>query len=98
MVQRLKRWESPRRQGRNKKGRGGSARLRQLKKQQQMLRNKLKGQQENKKQNKQNKREEKSISSLSVLIQKLFVIRYTNFPKYRYTSFSPSPRLPFCQN
>ncbi|MUG96736.1 hypothetical protein F7734_32120 [Scytonema sp. UIC 10036] len=39
---RLKRWESPRREGRNNKGRGGSARQRQLKKQQQMLRKKLK--------------------------------------------------------
>jgi hypothetical protein len=41
MCQRLKRWESPRRQGRNHKGRGGSARQRQLKKQQQTLRKKL---------------------------------------------------------
>lgn len=39
---RLKRWESPRREGRNDKGRGGSARQRQLKKQQQMLRKRLK--------------------------------------------------------
>lgn len=42
MSQRLKRWESPRREGRNDKGRGGSARARQLKKQAQMLRKKLK--------------------------------------------------------
>ena len=41
MTQRLKRWESPRRQGRNGKGKGGSARARQLKKQTQMLRKKL---------------------------------------------------------
>ncbi|MBD2777340.1 hypothetical protein [Iningainema tapete] len=39
---RLKRWESPRREGRNDKGRGGSARQRQLKKQQQVLRKRLK--------------------------------------------------------
>lgn len=39
---RLKRWESPRRKGRNHKGRGGTARQKQLKKQQQMLRKKLK--------------------------------------------------------
>ncbi|MGC9504659.1 hypothetical protein [Baaleninema sp.] len=39
---RLKRWESPRRQGRNYKGKGGSARSRQLKKQQNLLRKKLK--------------------------------------------------------
>ena len=42
MSQRLKRWESPRREGRNDKGRGGSARARQLKKQEKMLRKKLK--------------------------------------------------------
>jgi hypothetical protein len=42
MNQRLKRWESPRQEGRNHKGKGGSARLRQKKKQFQMLRNKLK--------------------------------------------------------
>jgi hypothetical protein len=41
MGQRLKRWESPRREGRNDKGKGGSARQRQLKKRQQMLRKKL---------------------------------------------------------
>ncbi|MEH1910068.1 MAG: hypothetical protein V7L05_27585 [Nostoc sp.] len=39
---RLKRWESPRKEGRNEKGRGGSARKRQLKKQRQMLRQRLK--------------------------------------------------------
>ncbi|WP_445633835.1 Transposase [Nostoc sp. DSM 114161] len=38
---RLKRWESPRKEGRNDKGRGGSARKRQLKKQRQMLRQRL---------------------------------------------------------
>ncbi|NJL63028.1 MAG: hypothetical protein HC903_15825 [Methylacidiphilales bacterium] len=38
---RLKRWESPRKEGRNDKGRGGSARQRQLKKQRQMLRKRL---------------------------------------------------------
>ena len=41
-MQRLKRWESPRREGRNDKGKGGSARARQLKKQMQMLRQRLK--------------------------------------------------------
>lgn len=40
---RLKSWESPRRQGRNDKGKGGAARKRQLKKREKMLRNKLKG-------------------------------------------------------
>lgn len=44
MVERLKRWESPRKQGRNHKGKGGSARVRQLRKREQMLRQKLKSQ------------------------------------------------------
>ena len=44
MQQRLKRWESPRKEGRNDKGKGGSARQRQVKKQMQMLRQKLKDQ------------------------------------------------------
>ena len=42
MSQKLKRWESPRNEGRNDKGKGGSARQRQKKKQLQMLRKKLK--------------------------------------------------------
>lgn len=42
MVQILKRWESPRKQGRNDKGKGGTARARQLRKREQMLRQKLK--------------------------------------------------------
>ncbi|NEP79740.1 MAG: hypothetical protein F6K39_17155 [Okeania sp. SIO3B3] len=46
MAQRLKRWESPRYQGRNIKGRGGTARLKQVKKQQQLLRKNLKNQQD----------------------------------------------------
>jgi hypothetical protein len=42
MVERLKSWESPRKRGRNDKGKGGSARARQLKKREQLLRKKLK--------------------------------------------------------
>jgi hypothetical protein len=42
MSQRLKRWESPRREGRNDKGRGGSARQRQKQKQMKLLRQRLK--------------------------------------------------------
>ncbi|MBD2461786.1 hypothetical protein H6G89_12065 [Oscillatoria sp. FACHB-1407] len=45
MAQRLKSWESPRREGRNNKGKGGSARQRQLRKQRQALRQKLKSDQ-----------------------------------------------------
>jgi hypothetical protein len=57
MAQRLKRWESPRKEGRNDKGKGGSARQRQLKKRTQMLRQKLKeqGKDGNNSQGKQNK-------------------------------------------
>ncbi len=43
MAERLKRWESPRKRGRNDKGKGGSARARQLRKREQLLRQKLKG-------------------------------------------------------
>ena len=57
MAQRLKRWESPRRQGRNDKGKGGSARARQLRKQQKMLRKKLKDNPEVKPQDKSQRRE-----------------------------------------
>lgn len=68
MTQRLKRWESPRRQGRNDKGKGGSARARQLKKQAQMLRKKLKDNQkadnQNQQKGSQNKHEGRDISSL----------------------------------
>jgi hypothetical protein len=42
MAQHLKRWETPRRPGRNRKGRGGSARQRQLMKRRQALRQRLK--------------------------------------------------------
>ena len=61
MTQRLKRWESPRRQGRNDKGKGGSARQRQLKKQQQMLRKKLKEGQQADNSNNQGGREVNSL-------------------------------------
>lgn len=43
MAQYLKRWESPRKLGRNDKGRGGTARQRQLQKRQQTLRKHLEG-------------------------------------------------------
>ncbi len=42
MARQLKRWESPRKEGRNTKGKGGSARQRQRRKQLQHLRQKLK--------------------------------------------------------
>lgn len=41
MARYLKRWESPRKEGRNDKGRGGAARQRQLKKRTQQLRKRL---------------------------------------------------------
>lgn len=42
MAQRLKRWESPRSEGRNHKGKGGSARQRQKRKQLKQLAQRLK--------------------------------------------------------
>ncbi len=41
MAQQLKRWESPRREGRNQKGHGGSAKARQYMKRQKRLRKRL---------------------------------------------------------
>lgn len=58
---RLKRWESPRKQGRNDKGKGGSARLRQLKKRDKMLKQKLKSASQS---NNNHKSEKEEISSL----------------------------------
>ena len=64
MAQRLKSWESPRNEGRNDKGKGGSARQRQLKKRTQMLRNKLKDQSKDNNGNGQDKKGEKRDSLL----------------------------------
>ena len=64
---RLKSWESPRSEGRNSKGKGGSARARQLKKQQQTLRKQLKvqhdrpNQQKNQQKNHQGKETDNSF-------------------------------------
>lgn len=66
MARLLKRWESPRREGRNDKGRGGAARARQLKKQQKMLRKKLK--EESKAEDKKNARGGKINSLLYFFI------------------------------
>lgn len=67
MSQRLKRWESPRKEGRNDKGKGGSARQRQLKKRTQMLRQKLKDQGNDNNSQGQNKKRE-NPDSLSFFI------------------------------
>ncbi|MGD1921851.1 MAG: hypothetical protein ACFCAD_24950 [Pleurocapsa sp.] len=64
MVERLKRWESPRKRGRNDKGKGGSARARQLRKREQMMRQKLK---KNNQQKPQGDRE-REIYSLSFFL------------------------------
>lgn len=61
MAQQLKRWESPRRRGRNDKGKGGSARRRQIKKQQKILRRKLKKQSKNSQQQSNKGREFNSL-------------------------------------
>lgn len=61
MAQQLKRWESPRRKGRNDKGRGGSARQRQLRKQFKTLKKKLN------QEDKSGGRESSSLPSLFVI-------------------------------
>jgi hypothetical protein len=63
-IMQLKRWESPRREGRNDKGKGGSARRRQLKKQRQMLRQRLKEANQPKNNKKYQKGEEKPVFPL----------------------------------
>ncbi|MBW4643027.1 MAG: hypothetical protein KME23_08550 [Goleter apudmare HA4340-LM2] len=64
---RLKSWESPRREGRNDKGKGGSARQRQLKKQRQMLRRKLK--EASKPENNSNNRQRGEVYLPSIFLQ-----------------------------
>lgn len=72
MSRMLKRWESPRREGRNDKGRGGSARARQVRKQQQMLKNKLKNTPEpNPEIDKKQKGEENLNSSLFFFVNNI---------------------------
>lgn len=87
MAQRLKRWESPRRQGRNDKGKGGSARQRQLKKQQQMLRKKLKEAPESNQHNKAKGRD-KHLFPLLFLIAKYSEVPQTQgFRLLGHTNF-----------
>jgi hypothetical protein len=62
MARMLKRWESPRKEGRNDKGKGGTARQRQVKKQMKMLKKRLKDQGQSGKQG--NGPRESSILSL----------------------------------
>lgn len=68
MVERLKRWESPRKRGRNDKGKGGSARARQLRKREQMMRQKLK---QNSHQKPQGDRERELTPSLFFTVDNL---------------------------
>lgn len=70
---RLKRWESPRREGRNDKGRGGSARQRQLKKQQQVLRKRLKEGNQKDNNNNNKKGGEKKIFPLIFCVNTLHI-------------------------
>jgi hypothetical protein len=64
MVERLKSWESPRKRGRNDKGKGGSARARQLRKREKLLRQKLKQNQEISSKRKQKSQEGEIIPPL----------------------------------
>ena len=78
MVERLKSWESPRKRGRNDKGKGGTARARQLKKREKVLRKKLKQDQiiQGKKSSKS--QEEESFPPLFFCAS--FGVSYHNFP------------------
>ena len=70
MVERLKSWESPRKQGRNNKGKGGSARVRQLRKREKILMKKLKRQEiKAQKQSKNDKNQEGEQFSLYFFAQ-----------------------------
>lgn len=60
----LKRWESPRKSGRNDKGRGGSARQRQLRKREKRLRQHLKSDSANDSQKFNNPQKERPMTSL----------------------------------
>jgi hypothetical protein len=81
MAQRLKRWESPRNEGRNDKGKGGSARQRQLKKRTQMLRNKLKEQSKDNNGNNGNGRDKKGENHDSLLFLCLRSNKIPDFSK-----------------
>ena len=74
MSQRLKRWESPRREGRNDKGRGGSARQRQKQKQMKLLRQRLKSGDSEKPQQSIEGRENNSLPFLFALQLFLFYL------------------------
>jgi hypothetical protein len=85
MAQRLKRWESPRKEGRNDKGKGGSARQRQLKKRTQMLRQKLKDQGNDNSQGQNKKGENHDSLPFSLLVKQT---PYSLLP----TPYSPLPK------
>ena len=67
MARQLKRWESPRKEGRNDKGKGGTARQRQLRKQTQALRRKLR--EEGRSNDNQNQSKGKGIKSLPFFVE-----------------------------
>ncbi len=75
MVERLKRWESPRKRGRNDKGKGGSARARQLRKREQMLRQKLKTSAERKPEQLKRKEREYILSLFFVKLNLYFILQ-----------------------
>ena len=82
MAQRLKRWESPRKEGRNDKGKGGSARQRQLKKRTQMLRQKLKDRGNDNNSQGQNKKGENNDSLPFFMLRNLWCDRNKKERRY----------------
>lgn len=82
MSQRLKRWESPRREGRNDKGRGGSARARQVKKQTQMLRQRLKEGGERSPTSKNNTKNSKTQGEETLILSPVFFVPFLQSVNY----------------
>jgi len=80
MQQRLKSWESPRKQGRNHKGKGGSARARQLKKKFSTLRQKLKEQNNNQERESQTALFFVLIYILKPIPRQYFLVRLFSYP------------------
>jgi hypothetical protein len=81
MARMLKRWESPRQEGRNDKGKGGSARQRQVKKQMKMLRKRLKDQGQSGKQGESHQGEFHTLPLFWAICGKLRIMRSQLSPK-----------------
>lgn len=78
---RLKSWESPRREGRNDKGKGGGKKKKQWLKRQQMLRNKLK---QNNQNNQQGRNKNSPFFHVSLRITQLKLTGFFNSKNFKF--------------